>query len=488
MSVYFKYPVLLFILIITAPLYSQEKTNPRKTSSKGVELGQQKKYDEALLEFEKSLKSYNADSAKVYHNKGWVLELKGDDQAAIAAYEEAVKRNPVQVPSLERVGYLYFKTGRYEEAVQTGEHVISLDPKNKEVMKWLPEAYRMKLQKQQEKPAVKKNENKKQEEKIADKKEEKKPPRIVYATLDFMIRTAYYFRDSEEKKGYTYKTTSGLYANVPEMLHVNVTPNKLLEIDLEAGNPYLGALSPNLVVHTEKLEAIAHLGKYSLGLGGLGNHYRSSFAYVYLDQKNRTRHDYKAGLIFGFKEEDVSLLFRLYPRALPHDGSSSTGKTFDTDYAGFDYKYYLDKLLTFYSWMSVKDYYFFDHDVEISNYWGVYELGFGVLLGKYKNFVKWLDYISISLDLTERFYMMDLNNDEPYKFANGQGWFGANGDKWFKGDPFSGYRAAGHVLTLKVEEGIIKHLFVYQAVMAEMVNRREDHNEFNFILGIGGEY
>ena len=102
--------------------------------------------------------------------------------------------------------------------------------------------------------------------------------------------------------------------------------------------------------------------------------------------------------------------------------------------------------------------------------------------------VKWLSYLSISLEYIERFYMLDLNNDKPYNFANGQGWFGINADKWFEGDPFSGYRAPGHVFALRVEEGIIKHLFLYQGIIVEMVDRREDHNEFNFLFGLGGEY
>jgi hypothetical protein len=491
MRTYFKkINILLILFLFSFPLYSQKAIDPKKTSERGVQFGQQKRYDEALKEFDNAIKSYNTSSSKTFHNKGWVYELKGDIPNAVSAYEEAVKRNPDQVPSLERVGYLYFQTGRFEEAVAAGEHVIQLDPKNTEVIKWLPEAYVMRLKKQRDSLVVKQEDDKKkkEEKKVEPAQEEKKEPpqRYFYATFDFMIRTAYYFKDGEESKGYHYVTTPGLYMNVPEMLHLNATPSKIFEFDLEAGRPDLGALSPNLIIHTEKFEAITHLGKYALGIGGLLNHYRSSFAYA--DGESHTLHDFKTGFIFGFEDDEVGLLFKLYPRSLPHDGDGSSGKTLDTDYMQIDYKYKVDKILNFYSWISVKDYYYFDHETEISNYWGVYELGLGISLGKYQNIARYINYLTVSLDFTERFYMRDLNNDKPYNFANGQGWFGANGDKWFKGDPFSGYRAPGHVLSLKMEEGINDNFFLYQKLIIEMVDRREDHDEYSLMLGLGAVY
>ncbi|MBN2402207.1 MAG: tetratricopeptide repeat protein [Spirochaetes bacterium] len=487
-----KTTVILIIFLSAVPLYSQKAIDPKKTSERGVEFGQQKRYDEALKEFDDAIKAYNTSSSKTYHNKGWVFELKGDIPKAIACYEEALKRNPEQIPTLERAGYLYFRTGRFEEAVTAGENVIRLEPKNTEVIKWLPEAYAMRLKKQRDSLIEKQEEEKKaKEEKITvpageEKKEAEPPPRYIYASMDFMIRTAYYFKDSDNDKGFHYMTTPGYYTNVPEMLRLNITPSKLIEFDLEAGRPYLGALSPNLIIHTEKIEAIFHLGKYSLGIGGMGNHYRSSFAYA--DDKKRTLHDFKTGFIFGFDDEEVAILFKLYPRSLPHDSDGSSGRTLDVDYMLIDYRYKVDKLLNFYSWISVRDYYYFDHEAKISNYWGVYELGLGVSLGRYRNIGRYISYLSVSLDYTERFYMRDLNNDKPYNFANGQGWFGANADKWFEGNPFSGYRAPGHVVSFKMEEGIGKNFFLYQKLMIEMVDRREDHDEYCLTLGLGALY
>lgn len=491
MKKYLKNIIIVFILLITvSPLFSQRAVDPREAASRGLEFGQQKRYEEALKEFDKAISTYNESSARAYHNKGWILELKKDIPGAISSYEEAIRRNPKQVPSLERLGYMYFREGKYEEAVAMGERVISLDPDNEEVIKWLPEAYAMRLKKQREELLAKQEEEKKkreQERKLAGEEEEEEPPqRYIYATFDFMIRSGYYFKDAEKDKGYHYVSTPGYYMNIPEMFHINFTPNRKFEFDLQGGNPYLGALSPNLVIHTEKLQAVVHMGKYFLGAGIMGNHYKGSFAYG--DGGERTRQDYKAGLVFGFEKDKVDMEFTLYPRALPYDREGSSGKTFDADYAQIDYKYQIDKNLSFYSWFSARDYFFFDHEAEISNYWGVYDLGLGIDLGEHKDITEFLRYIKLSVQYNERFYMEDLANDNPYAFANGQGWFGANSDKWFEGDPFSGFRCRGHVLTVRVEEGITANFFIYQAIIVEMVDRKEDHDELNFLLGVGGVY
>jgi len=472
--------ILSQLFLLSQPLNSE---SPSIYNKRGVEFGKQKRYKQALKEFDKSIDIYNNSSSKVYHNKAWVLEIKGNQKEAIKFYEEAIKRNPLQIPSYERVGYLYYKTGEYSKAVDSGEYVIKIDPKNQEVIKWLPDAYRLKLRKQQEDQLAKKDveEEKKEgkEEEKAIKEEKKEKAAILYATFDFMLRTAYYFRGSE---GYKYVTTPGLYANVPEMLYIKFTPVKEWEFDLKMGNPYLGALSPNLVIHTENLQAIYHMGKYLVGIGVLGNHYRNYFNF---DGRKHSLSDYKIGFIFGVEQKKSIMRFSLYPRAIPHDTQNSSGKTLDVDYLEYNFKYMVDKLLSYYSRISVADYFFFDHDNETSNYWGVYEISLGLIISKYDLENK---FLTVTIDFTERLYMRDLNNEKPYNFGNGQGWFGINTDKWFKGDPFPGYRAPGHVFSIKIEERIHDNYFFYQKLIFEMVDRAEDHNEICLQMGMGGNY
>ncbi len=43
--------------------------------------------------------------------------VEGRLPGALKNYEEAIRRNPKQLPSYERAGYLYYKTADYDKAV-----------------------------------------------------------------------------------------------------------------------------------------------------------------------------------------------------------------------------------------------------------------------------------------------------------------------------------------------------------------------------------
>ncbi len=469
-------------LCVTAALSAQ---SPADLNRRGVELGKQKMYDEAIHEFNKSIKIYDETSARVYHNKGMVLEQKGKFIEAITNYEEAIRRNPGQIVSQERAGYLYYKTDQFEKAVETGEHVISVDPNNKSVASWLPDAYSKRLRERQLKLAEQKKREDEEKAKQAavqcpEKKEEKAPKehRVFYASYDFMIREAYYYKGS----GFKYEEEKGLLLNVPNMLYLNFSPVPSFEFDLLAGNPYLGALSPNLVNFSSRVQAIYHLGNYYLGVGFLFNQYSDDFA----SGESETLYDYKGGLIFGAQRDAFSMRFLFYPRELPHDTKQSTGRTLDVDYLEYTFTYTFDRFLSFYVLMSVNDYYFFDHDLQVSNYYGVYNAGLGITLVKYDS-VNNRRLVAVSFEFMIRMYLRNLNNDRPYKFFNGQGWMGADSETWFKGDAFPGFRTTGHVFSVRVEEWITNNFFLYQKLLFELAEGGEetDHNDLAILLGGG---
>ncbi len=474
--------ILLFVcnLAVTNGLYAED---PQSLTRKGIDLSEKKQYSEAAREFKKAIDIHNNSSAKSYHNMGWVLELKGETGEAIKHYEEALRRNPSQIPTYERVGYLYFKTGDYEKAVAAGEYVIKVDPKNQSVIRWLPEAYKLKLQKEMLLARKQEEEKKKQQEKQKpDEKQEKKEEktsRFLFATFDFMLRTGYYFDENKFK----YVDTEGLYSSFPEMLYVNITPLPAWEFDLAAGRPYLGAMTPDVIIHTETLQAMLHMGPWHLGAGIMGNHYRDDFNFG----KKYALTDFKAGVLFGVKKEKYTTRFAFYPRFLPHDGPQSSGKSLDVSMFEFSYHYTVDTALGYYSKISAKDYYFFNHTDRRSNYYGVYDITFGVSLNRLTE-VKKKKYLTFILEFTERFYLRNLDNDDPYSLANGQGLFGADADGWFSGHPFSGFYTQGHQLSLRVEEWLNAYLFLYQSFVFEMAGTKGDHNEFSLLLGVGGSY
>lgn len=477
-------------IIITALLtpHGLHPQTPAELTKKGVEYSDKKMYNEAIKEFKKAIEFYDLNSAKSYHNMGWVLELKGELSEAIKHYEEAARRNPVQIHTQERLGYLYFKTGDYEKAVAAGEYVLKLQPQNKEVVQWLPEAYRMRELKRQELLARQREEeeNKKREEALLkaalQKKdeEERKPTRLIHATAEAMLRLGYYFNG----KVVAFVPSYGFYSNFPEMIDVNVTPTTDLELDLKFGNPYLGAVAPNLVSHTERLQAIYRLNGLSIGAGVMGNHYRDNFNFG----GTRTLHDVKCGIIIGHQKEKSKFLLTIYPRYLPYyDGRHSTGKTMDVDYFELRSETVMDKSFSYYVLLSANDYFFYDHRERISNYWGVYNLCFGIVLSKFHSMTK-KKIFTLTIEYAERFYFRDLNNGDPYRIFNGQGWAGIDTRTWFRGNPVPGYYTQGHALSLRVDEFLGSNIILYQKFMLEMAGERGDHNEFCLLLGAGGTY
>jgi len=469
-------------LCAAAPLAAQE-SNPAVMNQRGVDYGRQKQFDQAVGEFDRAIDIYNKKSAKVFHNKGWVLELNDKFPEAITNYEEATRRNPMQITSQERLGYLYYKTGKFDRAVTTGEFVLKVDPNNQNVIKWLPDAYTQNLRNRQqdvakkEEPSVipKQEEQPKEEKK---KKEEEKKHRILLATLDGTIRYSYYFKG--EKDGFEYTADPGLGLDFPNQFYLNFSPVPMFEFDARAGNPHMGALSPNLVNFQETFQMMYHLGSYYLGVGIMIYHYDDDFNYG----EDKKLYDYKGGLIFGANRDNFTMRFLFYPRELPHDGKQSTGKTLDVDYIGYEFTYSFDKFLSFHLNLSLNDYYFFDHDAGYSNYWGLYRIGMGLTLTQYDSASE-RKLFAITFDFTLNIYLMNLNNDEPYRFFNGQGWMGADADSWFAGSPFTGFYGTGHVFSLRFEEWPLRNFFLYQKIIFELVDAEADHNDLCFLLGAG---
>ncbi|MCX8123982.1 MAG: tetratricopeptide repeat protein [Spirochaetes bacterium] len=468
----------LFCIFLTA-VYAQD---PEDLTREGVELGRKQKYEESLQKLDESIKIYNVRSAKTLHNMGYVYELKGDIANAIPAYEEAVRRNPIQIPSLERLGYLYYKTGLFDKAVATGEQVLKLDPKNQEVIKWLPDAYKQKLiaqaQKQMEERAAQ-EEKKAVKEVTAEEEKPKETKRILRATVDGMFRVGYFL----DSRGFEIVSDNGLGPNIPVQAFIDAGPFDGWEARVTTGNPYYGALLPDVNAWMEKVEGLFNAGGYYLGFGMLGNHHRSGGLFGQDEHIN----DYKLGMVFGFTQDKAKIDIALYPRLIMRDGEKSSGQTFDADYFDFVYTYTFDKYLYYYTKFTINEFYFFDHTIPACAYVGVYDFSIGVVLSRY-NELTGQKQLSFNFSLTERMYFDSINTENPYaKFGNGQGWFGINTDKWTKGDPFSGFRSLSHVFSVGVEEYVHKNVFLYQTLGFELADTSEDHHEITIKIGAGVE-
>lgn len=507
---------LLFVESGTSVFSQSTFKQSKEMNRRGVDLGEQNRLDDAIREFDRAILLRDQEASKVYHNKGFALEKKGEIPEAIRHYEEAWKRNPKQIVTGERLGFLYYQTGDFERAVTTGEAVMKLDPNDKDVPLWLSEAYKKRAQKRQD--DILAMEKKKQEEadklkeaelqkKLEQKKEEEKRE-IVYVTIDSMLRTGSYFGSKShynglyrtKQSGYHIVTDRGLLYDLPYSLNLKLRPLALLEIDILVEKPWLGALSPNLIEQSETLELLLHFKKAYIGAGALFNHYHSSIAFF----RTYTLWDAKAGFILGFNVDKIDTRITWYPRMLILDGPHSpTSKhhSLDVGLLKIDFSYQILSYLKLYGLLHARDYYVFSHKFDprawlgalmmkgspLADYWGVYDLGLGI---GFTDIVEQEGIkFSFSVEWIERFYLRDIMKDNPYTLApNGQGWFGANMDKWFKGKPFSGVRYLSQVIGVRFEEKFSKNFFMYQKLIAEIADQNADHHEFNFLFGLGVRY
>ncbi|OHD64897.1 MAG: hypothetical protein A2176_04655 [Spirochaetes bacterium RBG_13_51_14] len=479
-------------------IFSQDTVNDIIINKRGVELGESKQLDEAIKEFDKAINIRDRAAAKVYHNKAYSLEQKGEMAEAIKNYEQAWKRNPRQIVTGERLGHAYYKTEDYERAIEVGEAVLKIDPQNKNVPPWLEDAYKKRAGKKQ-KPEVTKQEELKQEP--------EEQHYYFYMTVDAMMRTGlFYGRKYHHNElyyttphGYRFVTDHGLIVDVPESIFLRIAPVPLLQINVTVEKPWLGGAMPNFIEQSQMLEILFRFKKVQFGAGVMFNEYDSDAAFY----RRYKLWDTKVGFIFGYKKDKVEAKFTWYPRMLIMDPRSSTGKTLDVGMFRMDYTYQALPNIRVHALVLARDYYVFCHSFDwrvfyasyyhysqdIADYWGVYDLGLGFTFNNLVNHADGSELFSLTFEWLERFYLRDLENDNPYTLApNGQGWFGLNLQKFTKGKPFSGFRSLSQVLSLRLNEQITRNFFMYQKVIVELADQDSEHHEFNLQVGMGVKF
>ena len=111
-----KISILLIFLSVSASLFGQSKEAALQ-NRRGVESAKSSQYSEALSHFNQSIELYDKASAKSIHNIGWLYELTEDRDNALIFYEEALRRNPEQIHTLERAGFLHYRKQSFDRAI-----------------------------------------------------------------------------------------------------------------------------------------------------------------------------------------------------------------------------------------------------------------------------------------------------------------------------------------------------------------------------------
>lgn len=471
-----KIAIFVFITVFSASvLYAQDEIILNR---EGVKKGREGDFQGAVNDFNEAINTGNEGLSKVYHNKGWIFEQQGEYVNALKNYESALALTPNQIITLEKAGYLYFKTKNFTKAVEYGEKVLTLDPENTEVIKWLKDAHAKRLT-QKEVDIVKKEEEKAKENLAKEISEEQKEKQKLFSiSYSGIIRTAYKLH---EDKGFAYEDTEGLfYMNFPQMLNVNVTPTEKMEFNFITGTPYLGALMPDVANWMERFEAVYRDGTVNLGIGVLGVHYMNDNVFG----ERKRLHDMKFGVILGKADVNYKFQMAFYPKLIPHDSGYKPEKTMDTDLIDIFLGLNLFETIGVYTRLNIFEFYFYDHTPPaVSNYVGKYDftIGFSFFDNSKSKFI-------LRAELTERLYTLDVMNDKPYDFLNGQGFFGLNRFKWFKGDPMSGVDTVSTILTVRAEEKASTNLRFNQAVIIEIVPSSRAQHEFCLEAGAGFYY
>ncbi|MEW5760204.1 MAG: tetratricopeptide repeat protein [Candidatus Thermoplasmatota archaeon] len=98
-------------------------------NAKGVQLFNEKRYEEARYEFEKAIALFFAHENSHY-NLGNLLREIGDIEGAIKELNEAIKIKPDFIMAYSELASIYHKLGRKEEAEKMYRKAVEIDSKN----------------------------------------------------------------------------------------------------------------------------------------------------------------------------------------------------------------------------------------------------------------------------------------------------------------------------------------------------------------------
>ncbi len=442
-------------------------------NKEGIRLSNSSEFSKAVTNFKKAVKSSRSKKVRAisYNNLAYQYMIQKKYKLAIRNYQKSLKEEPRLIIPRQNLGRLLYEQKRYEEAVKQGEVTLELDPKNKEVPKWLEIARK----------------------KISSTKLEKKQ-----AAEYFSLEVGYHFSSLfRQVKTRSVQTITQGALKLPMGLYLDVKPAKNIQFYLGLRVPFMGALNPPITIAEEELRAIYWFKNLYFGLGilfiqgdfrdqvipGKGNDIPET-GDIRLNKDINVAEDIKGGIILGSDQKKYILQTIIYPRYFIREKSNrSHGISLDRNLISIDIK---SKTLDFdniwapkvHGEFKVNEWYITEYETSlgplIGHYIGYYDLNIGLILGDIQSKLYIVPF-EIEITWTNRLYFLDLNDNDPFAFGNGQGFFGLSTEDSLEGEPFAGFRSNAHGFRLSsrqlfFDRFILEETFEYEFTVQQPFN------------------
>lgn len=134
---YWMFIGIIGILLLTAPAWSQQQTSPTAPSPNanaksyvayGIANGAKGDLNAAIAAFNQAIK-IDAQNAPAYYNRGLAYSLQNKLNEAISDYSQAIQIDPKYKEAYYQRGSLKGQQGNFDEAINDFSEVIKLDPK-----------------------------------------------------------------------------------------------------------------------------------------------------------------------------------------------------------------------------------------------------------------------------------------------------------------------------------------------------------------------
>ena len=119
--------IILFMIFYLGACYGQEEENANIYFSRGNNLWNKHKYNEAIIEYTKAI-NINPKFADAYKNRGNVYLDKRDYKNALSDYKKAIEVRPNFPNAYYNIGVIYSRIGDYDQAIANYSRAIEISP------------------------------------------------------------------------------------------------------------------------------------------------------------------------------------------------------------------------------------------------------------------------------------------------------------------------------------------------------------------------